>query len=146
MAEELIRIADFDSIELDIAVKNMTSGAEIKNGKRSYGGHEESTNSGVVLEIQLVEFKENGLLLEVPPMTGAVGHTLVVTVKTRNAPEQVEFFATCKVEKVDRIKTSGRERFTVSFVDYETIAWRALLSCYGSRQNQIEEFFQAVKG
>src|SRR4051812_27859637 len=104
--EILIDPNDFKSMVLNIDLTNITTQAEIRDGKRCYGkGISKHADEKVEekLEILISEFLEDGLILEIPTKTCAATHTIMIEVHTVNTKPLVNFTATLKVDRLEKI-------------------------------------------
>jgi hypothetical protein len=141
--DDFIRVEDFNSIRLHLQFKNITTKTELRDGVRFYAG--EKQEAGDSQEIALVEFLDGGLVVEVPPRSGAEGHQISITVLTEGVDPEIKFVGSGAVEDIAPVE-SGRERFAILFTEKDDGAWNAILSIYARRQQEIMDFLAAVKG
>ncbi|OFZ78416.1 MAG: hypothetical protein A3K03_06020 [Bdellovibrionales bacterium RIFOXYD1_FULL_44_7] len=147
--EEIIRSDDFKSIEMNISIVNTTTKTQIKNGMRIYGQTQESVDED--LSIKLIEFQEREMVLEAPANACAEGHNLIVNI-VASAPSTaennggiIEFSATAKVRLVE-MPSKTRHSVTVTLIQYDESSYKSFCSLFSNRQQEIEAFFNAVKG
>ena len=138
-ASELIEFDDFQSVELQIAVENMTSHTKIADG----------TSKGP--RVDLVELAERGFTVNLPRASCASGHNLMIEIAVIQPPsKRMKFSATTKVELVEKnseVKGNKEpERVELSLIQFEEEAWERLKTLFTSRQNEIEDFFKAARG
>jgi hypothetical protein len=127
--QELINAADFKGIELSFKVENTTTRTEVKDRAA----------------ISMVEFAERTMLLSLPVRSCAKGHHLTVTITTRNAAKDFEFSFTAKADEITSAdKTTDMVNLTM--IQFEEAEWQAFQNLFSNRQNEILEFFKAVKG
>jgi hypothetical protein len=146
-AHPLINPEDFKSITLKIGLLNMTTETEIRDGKRIFGidaAKAKKNTASEDLSIHITEFHEKGLGLEVPAYVCAAGHNVVLTVNTEGAKPNVAFNASAKIDASEKL-ANKREVVQLTFTQFDEKAWRDLQEIYGKRQEQIFEFFKAVK-
>ena len=146
--DEFIDAMDFVSIILKIALTNLTTQAEIRNGKRSFGTGMEKPIKGEEaesFEVRIYEFLEDGFMLEVPSKTCAVNHSIALEVVAENSNPKVNFSANLKVLNVEKM-SSVVDLIQAKFVQKSNQEWEALQSLYNLRQSQINQFLSEVKG
>lgn len=138
----MLRDEDFRSIELHLSFVNTTTKTTVQDGKKFIGDEQVlSADTGV----RLVEFRENGMLLEVPARSGAAGHQLQLKIWTVGAALEVELSSVVTVSSVERLG-AGRDQFEVVFNEVDSRSWKDLQAVFASRQDQINEFLKAAKG
>jgi hypothetical protein len=124
----------FQSVHLEIALKNLTSKTTISDGRPGSG------------KVQLIEFRPKGMILEVPRRSCAPGHSLILDAKvTEPAASRMSFPATAKVHKVEEVSDEV-DRLDLGLLQYVEEDWKKLQELFGSRQREIEEFLRAAKG
>ena len=148
-ADDLINPEDFKSITLKVSLVNSTARTEIRDGKRIFGldaakTKKEDATHAEDLSIQIAEYAEKGLTLEVPSAACASGHLVVITIVSDGAKPNVTFTSTGKVDAVEKLP-SGRESVRVTFTQLDEGAWQQVLNIYSRRQEEILNFFKAVK-
>lgn len=137
-----IRNEDFESIQIHLSFFNVTTKTEVAEGKR-YLGDQLQKDSGA--KIDLVEFREDGMVLEVPARSGAVGHQLKITLNTEGAKENLDVTFIVTVTAVEKMSPT-RDQYEVKFNEYDPKIWKELQAIYSVRQNEIENFLKAAKG
>ena len=146
--EITVNAADFNSFKLKINLKNITTGAEIRDGKRSFGNQFDKKKSAVtdeILEVNISEFLEDGLSMEVPSKTCAENHSIEIELSTENTKPLVSFSSMLKVKSVEKISKDSDLIETV-FTKKNQKDWDAFHGIYQQRQEEILGFFNAVKG
>jgi hypothetical protein len=146
--DSFINPADFNSIELKISLLNLTTKAEIKNGKRSFGVGMDKPNQGEEpenFEVHIFEFLEDGFMLEVPSKTCAVNHAISLEINSENAQPKLNFSANLKVISMEKISTAV-DLIQVKFTQKSIDEWEKLQNLYGNRQTEINQFMKDVKG
>ena len=146
--DSFINPADFNSIELKISLLNLTTKAEIKNGKRSFGVGMDKPNSGEEpenYEVHIFEFLDDGFMLEVPSKTCAVNHAISLEIHSENIQPRVNFSANMKVISMEKI-SPVEDLMQVKFTQKSIEEWEALQRLYGNRQSEINKFLKDVKG
>ncbi|MGE0615884.1 MAG: hypothetical protein AB7P04_09600 [Bacteriovoracia bacterium] len=133
--EDLLNPDDFKSITLKIGLKNITTNTEV-------GGHLKDPKKR---DVQLVEFLEQGLSVEVPVNTGARGHHVLLKVETEGATPNLVFEATAKIDELENLNAE-RAQLSLTLIQYEEEHWERLQKTFSSRQDDILAFFEAVKG
>ena len=145
-SEILIDVNDFKSIDLQINFANTTTNSQIKDGKRFYG-IDASTQAGGSknenLEISILEFLENGLILDIPSKTCMAKHSVMVEVYNKNPP--LHFKATAKVKTVESLSPEN-DQVEIVFVQKNEKEWEELQNVFNNRQQEIREFLNSVKG
>jgi uncharacterized protein YdgA (DUF945 family) len=137
-----IRNEDFESISVHLSFFNITTKTEVSEGKRYIGDQLQKDTSA---KIDLVEFREDGMVIEVPARSGAEGHQLKIDLWTEGAKENIQVTFIVTVYSVQKMGPT-RDQFEVNFNEYDPTAWRQLQSIYQSRQGEIEAFLKAAKG
>ncbi len=138
----VIKNEDFESIVIHLSFLNMTTKTEVSEGKR-YIGDQLQSDQGA--QIYLVEFREDGMVIEVPARSGAVGHQLNMKIWTEGPAPHLEISFVVTVDAVERMSPS-RDQFEVTFNEYDSRAWKALQQIFENRQNEINDFLRAAKG
>lgn len=140
----LIDPNDFKSIRLDISLHNLTTKTKIEGGKRVIDALK-TTKSEEGLHIDLVEILDGFLTLETPAKIGAQGHTLELKIMTENRTPQVIVEVQGEIQVVEPLP-DGRLQVVVQLVNPKDASWLKLLAMFSQRQEEIENFFAAVKG
>lgn len=145
--EFLINESDFKSIEIEIDIVNKTAHTEIRGGKRIMG--EETLRDLNLSETEnsppaLIEFTENGMVLEIPPQLCSKGHVLGLELRTKNVVPPLVFKPNLRVDLIEKLP-DGRDRVELSFTRKTESEWQALLSIFNQRQEEILQFFENVK-
>ena len=142
--DDPISVDDFKSIRLEVTLVNLTTNTEITAGPKKVSP--ESSRIRNDEGVQFVEFLDNGMVLAVPPHSGAKGHKLLVKIKTLGTKNEINVEARAKIMGVEALNGGKSFRVDLEMEDHDTIGWTQLMDLYGNRQNEIEEFFQAVRG
>jgi hypothetical protein len=132
-ASEVFKIEDFKSIVLFIIYKNLATNMTYNNG------------------IEMTEFTLDTVTLLLPPKSNNTGqHCLVEIYKKlpnekskENKKPDVHF--TGKVLEVEVLETL-EIKSKIKLVQYEEKEWLNFLKIYENRQEEIENFFKAVRG
>ena len=151
--EILIEPGDFKSIRIVISrLTNHTAGTELKDGMRMIEGkNAKKDRKDTNLEINFLEFlegkedHEEGVILDVPPNTCAEGHNITIQLNTLNAKADVKLELMGKVVNYEALDQK-RGKVVLELTQYDKKSWTALQNIFSSRQAEILEFFQAVKG
>lgn len=145
--ELLINPADFDSMSLKIDLLNLTTHAEIRDGKRCFGKkfkNQEQENEEKLV-VQITEFLEDGLLMEIPSKTCAENHLINIEVSVENANPPVNASVGLKVISKEKL-SSETDLIETAFMEKNDKEWSKIVSVYQKRQGEIIEFINAVKG
>ena len=129
--DELFNSADFESIHLRIAVKNLTTAGDPKK----------------LDEKHLTEVKELGLVLALPANCFIADNHAEIEIATRNSKDQIikiVLHATAKAAAV-HIEDDLSQRVEFKLMQIEPDEWKAFLDIFQLRQNSIEEFFRSQK-
>ncbi|MCC7442313.1 MAG: hypothetical protein IT285_11805 [Bdellovibrionales bacterium] len=141
---DLINPADFRSLAFEVSLHNDTTNTALQEGKRVYG-KKRSDRSDEDLSIRVLELAPTGMVLEVPQSSCSRGHRIQIKLSTLNAPERIEIEALAQVEQWERME-NGKERIEVRFLRHDSKLWSDLLAVFSARQQEILDFFHAVKG
>lgn len=135
--------ADFRSIEIHLELYNSTTNTEIKAGKRFYGGKSVADPDA---KIELVEFTDDGLVIDAPKRACASGHVLMIRIRTKGskAEDDMDFEVRGTVTAV-ATEDESRDIITLRLSDFEEYDWYAFQRVFSKRQEQILEFLEAVK-
>jgi len=131
-ADEVFNAADFQSIKLSVQFKNLMTGIDVKNSA----------------EISLMEIGDKALVFEIPARSCNVKHNVMFHIgrsDTKSKKSEPMFSATGKVSDLENLD-EGRDRVTVDLVQYEERELADLMALFSSRQEEIENFFAAVRG
>jgi len=130
---------DYVTTNVDISLKNLTTRTEIQKPEPG------SKKKGEENLINVVEFLDHAFLLDVPLNTCASGHQLLLAIDYSAANGSGHFQATGKVKSVEH-RDDDRDEILVNLVQFEESSWKAFRGLFENRQNEIEDFFNAVKG
>ncbi|OFZ79420.1 MAG: hypothetical protein A2583_02950 [Bdellovibrionales bacterium RIFOXYD1_FULL_53_11] len=134
--EPLINPDDFNSIQTTISIMNVTTRMEIKPKK--FGPEE--------IGIKLIEFMGMELVFEIPANSCAPGHNVLIHIEaTGPDKKKVQFNTTAKVTELED-PGDNRHTIKVSLLQYDEMSYNDFNSLFSSRQQEIEEFFNGVKG
>jgi hypothetical protein len=143
---DLIRVEDFDSIDLSISINNLTSKTGYSDGKKVIGGFSQSMESSDEFYVNLVQLNEDGFLLDMPTGSCAINHQLNVIFTTSGLVEEKSFEFATEVKaayKQDNFRSSVK----LELLDGNPMdQWNEFLEVYSSRQNEINNFLKAAKG
>jgi hypothetical protein len=128
--EIVVDAADFKSMEVQVLIFNRTS---------NYGRKE-----GEVCSPR--EFLETGIVLDVPREACAQGHLIEVKLKVVRSAEPLDFVAQGRVTSVERDAEDDRLTIHVEFVNVPAKTWAQVREVYSSRQAQVLELLQQVRG
>jgi hypothetical protein len=97
-------------------------------------------------KIQLIELEPNGVVLEVPADTCAQGQVVVLKVRTKGLPAEVELEIPAKVAQQSfEARKSATESVTLRFGKYDEKAWERVVSLFQGRQDDLLRVFRALK-
>lgn len=150
LLSDLFNPEHFSSVQLTVALTNTTTQTEIRDGKRFFNGVQSlptmRDGNRENFEVFVAEFTEEGFVFETPRNTCAKGHNvLCVITATVPSGESCGFEFSGKVKDVVPLDGES-DSVDVKMVQYEEKQWLALQELYSQRQNEIEDFFKAVKG
>ena len=149
MANGDVRFRDTESLEaigLFVSLKNNTSRTELKASEARK--HRRSIKKNHKFEhgrVDLIQFLNQGIVLEVPPRTCAHGHDLTVTIETRGTDSTTYFEASAKVDQLTNL-TDQRDLIMLSFIQFEGTQWQRLNEAYDQMQSQIDLLLERMKG
>ncbi len=126
---EIFREEDFRSIEVILDFENVTTRTKLKASDKAI----------------FSELAEDSFIIEVPEKACSKGHNVLVEITTKNAPEDLAFSVTGKVVSTEKVN-AGKLRTEVKLVQYEESDWNAFTQIFSKRQEEITEFFDAVRG
>ena len=128
--EELINVNDFESIQIQIQLKNLTTKTEPKKGS----------------VVRFIEFLDRGMVLEVPQKNCNKSHHLILDIQAR-APgkKDIEFSVTAKVDDLEHLE-GGTDQVSMSVIQTDEKSWADFNKLFSNRQEEIEKFLAAVRG
>lgn len=143
--QELFNPNDFNSAQLVIVLTNNATRTEIREGKCFIDGVPSKIKEDN--SVKFIEFLERGLVIEAPSHTCAMGHQIMLDIQliAPKGTESHHFHTTTKVKSVEIIE-GNRQQIHLSLVQYDEKSWQKLRSFFEVRQNEIEDFFNLVKG
>lgn len=144
---------DYQSISLQVKVKNLTSGIDVGVNTARSGGNGHDDGEGDNAEagaseggIRLIEFQDKGIaVFGFPKNSCAVGHSLDITLAIKSYKKKYKMSLTAKVLSI----INDQDVFslvTTHFVQYVQEDWEKFLEIYSNRQQEISKFFLSVKG
>ena len=155
-SNEIIKAEDFRSIQVvgkffnqtsklaprkDAKVVSISKEQRIKNAVRGKDTQREFEK----LNCELIEFLEEGFVLEVPARSCAVGHELQVTLEILNAKPGITFNSTVKVTDTE-VMVNERQKVSVRFVHVDEKEWLAFQEFFNNTQDQLLELFHSIRG
>ncbi|MDR3608652.1 MAG: hypothetical protein P4M08_14915 [Oligoflexia bacterium] len=141
--DELLRVEDFDSIRIGVAIQNQTSQTGVGDRFRTYGNVKiEEPWSG---SIRLVTFAPGVLVFDTPEKTASEGHILECVVEVLGVSSPFSFEVTGKVTETERLDDQ-RTKLTLTLTDYDRASLARLQEVYSRRQTEIDEFLKRVRG
>lgn len=143
-AADVINPGDFQSLELVLNVTNATTNTRIEDGKRVYGNKTDK-KAGEDHRIQILELMEEGLILEMPSRSCSAGHSLFIEIQTKGAKRDIKLEFRVKVVEAESIDKNV-DRIQVELTQFDNYSWNKFCGLFSSRQKEIEDFFEAVKG
>lgn len=143
-ADLLFDLNDFESLEIQVVLENMTAKTAVGLDLRTIGDHTERSKSKEFV-VRLMELRDDGVSLDVPSRSGAVGHIVKIEFAVINYSKPIKFIANGLVSGVSSVK-EGRDKFDVTFTTYDKSQFDELKNIFSQRQAQIEDFFNHVKG
>lgn len=141
-ADEIINTDDFKSIEVQTVMINETSRTQVMKGSRKYGDEWIQQASA---DVKFLEFLDKGMILEVPHPSCEQGHFLSLEIKVSGIKNSLHFFVTAKVTDMEHLE-ENRDRIHVSLLSYDDSFWKAFISIFQKRQQELSDFFFAAKG
>lgn len=145
-APALFDVKQFISAKVEVALENTTTQTELRGGKKIIGKKEQKAKAGDNNVAHLLELRDRGIVLEVPPHSGSVGHHLTLELTARFPDGTEAFFQT--TAKIESIEPTDSERVSLAagFVQFEEDQWRTFRAAFGKRQDEILEFLKSAKG
>lgn len=132
-SDEIMGLFDdrvFNSIQVEISITNSTTRTEFKKEP----------------PIVIVEFSDEGIVIESPPKCCASNHSLLI--KLRGVPpagSPLEITATAKVSGVEAAQ-DGRERLSLSLIQVSETDWEKFKKMFSARQDEINNFLSSARG
>ena len=132
-AEDVFNPKDFESIELKIDFKNLTTNTKIEQNK----------------SITLIEIGDKTLTLEVPTKSCNHKHNVMLSIqkvekKNHKFYTQTLFSTTGKIRNVENLDETLK--IEVDCIQFEEKEWQDLQQLFAKRQDEITKFFKSVKG
>ena len=154
--DEVINLSDFKSLRLIISIENQTTKNFIFDNRRIFPkGKDEIIEEGDY-PIHLSEFLDTGFVIDVPPRTCSVGHTIKVMIETRNLEVNKKFTFSGRVKEFpDELPTRARkggtssmdrQQFIIELSQYDPDHWKSFMEIFEGRQAEILDFFESSKG
>jgi hypothetical protein len=120
----------FATIRVSATVINTTTKKEIRRGAK----------------LGIIEFLEQGLVVELPSRACDVGHYLTIHLDVVDMREEkTKFITGSKVDATQHLQ-GDVDQVTLNLIQYDKAAWAKFQSLFGSRQTEIENFLKAAKG
>ena len=135
-------------ISLFVGIKNNVSGTTIEDPRLRSKKHMTSVPTQTVKNpalIQVIEFLGNGMVLEIPARSCAVGHDLSVTIRTSGAPKDTEFSSTGKVIDCTAL-TKDRMQVCLDFLQLDKISWNRFRETLNQTQARMDELLADMRG
>ncbi len=124
-----MRKSDFEHLEARLTFRNRTSNYTV--GEK---------------EFRVVrEFREKGLVFEVPRKSCALGHALDFEVTLRGAAKSCRLIGAGRVIEVDAVDDE-LQTIVIEFFQYSEPEWSKLRELYASRQEEILSLLQNIRG
>lgn len=123
------KLEDFQVIEIHISGLNITSQVKISSDDRG---------------IQLIETLSDGIWVELPAKSCAMGHTLSLNFLTRKDQIENETTVVGVVEEIET-NTAGRLNIKLKFRQYSQPEWDLLLNYISGKQNDINQFIKNTR-
>ena len=157
----LIYLGDFKSIELRIALNNLNSSIEIRDGARyriTAEGMKDELPSKGDNSVRLMEFTPSGMILDAPTDFCVKGDRIQLDVEVMNSTPPEFFNGTCIIEDVERNETltykddsvthfqEPSDTLTLKLTEASSGSWEEFKLIFNRRQNEIDDFLRAVKG
>ena len=124
-----IRQSDFESLEARVTFRNRTSKFDI--GENEYRIAR--------------EFRDKGLVFDVPRKSCALGHSLDFELTIAGTGKQDKMVGAGKVVELDAID-SELQSVTIEFFQYSEEDWNALRTLYATKQEEMLELFRTIRG
>lgn len=138
----LINPKDFSSIHVTIKIINVTTQTRLENGSIFYG--QKVVDSGPHCTAEILEFLEEGVVMDIPNKLGTTGHVFTIKVTTQGASNDLSVEFNSVVSKVE--KNQDRSKCTLKNQQHKDSEFKKLVTLFESRQQEIADFFEAVKG
>jgi len=121
----------FQSFKLVLTVKNITSNRDIP-GREHF-------------PITVAEFIDKGLILNLPPLTCAQGHQLMLDINLSKEKKEILHFST--TAKIIDLETNehGFNRVSLKFVQYDPLIWKKFLRIFETCQEELQELLDTLK-
>ena len=146
----LINPDDFKSMQVEGSMYNLTSqtasrktpvkktAAKVKNPVKL------SDEAGKV-NFLMVEIQENGLVIEGPLHSCAVGHNLEIEFWVNNSKVPVKVTGRAKVTELEPLDAEY-QKMTIEFLKVDEAAWEKFCSLFETAQEKAMELFQSIRG
>ena len=119
------------SLDLLLTVKNITSNRDIPCRKE--------------FPITISEFIDKGLILNLPPLTCAQGHQLLLDINlSKEKHEILHFSTTAKIIALEA-NEHGFNRVSLKFVQYDPLIWKKFLRVFQTCQDELQELLESLK-
>lgn len=143
---QLIYQDDFVSAKIKIKIKNLISQTSIDSETKIVGGRKAKKKSSENYRIEITEIMQSGLVLSIPSLLCAVGHTLEVDILVLHMSDKpLHICIPCQVKELEHASKT-EDRILVEFKNIENIVWKKFCNLFLNRQQAIDEFFSNVRG
>ena len=127
--DDPVRESDFESMEFDIRVTSSTSGVVFP----------ESAN------VKLIQFLDDGLLIQMPTKSCAAGHRLLVDVQGKNSKgELIQLEGTAQVKAIQNLSENA-DQVTTKMIQFNEEKWKSLIEILSERQKEVTNFLSSAK-
>ena len=140
---DLFKVEDFDSIRINVNVRNHTSKTGVGPQARSFGDVKVPQDPSLI-KIRLIELGTKGISLEAPEKIAATGHILEVSLDVAGIPLPLSLELRGKVIGIHPLEDQ-RERLDLDLTDYDQSLYQRLQDLFSNRQTEIDRFFAQVK-
>lgn len=131
-AGEVFNAKDFESIQLRISFKNLTTRTETK-----------STD-----QVSLIEIGDRTLYLELPERSCNVKHSVMVDISQIEKGLKTLKPLLSVTGKISQVEDVGEHLNQVSIhcLQFDEESWKKLVNIYAARQEEINQFLATVRG
>lgn len=132
-------------VTLFVGIKNNVSGTAIEDPMLRLKKQPPSHTVKNSALIQIIEFLGNGLVLEIPSRSCAVGHDLSVTIKTSGTAQDFEFSSTGKVTECVSL-SKDRMQVILDFLQLDQISWKRFKDTLDQTQKRMDDLLANMRG
>jgi hypothetical protein len=134
-----IQAKDFQNLEYAVYCRNTLTATRIDEPSR----------------IKIIEFLDDGLILQLPRNICSEGHFLALSILPRptnrthveliRSPEGADLIEiTAKVKELEREEPLG-DRAVIEFYQLNQVAWKLFMKSYTDRQKKLDRLLKAIR-